>query len=123
MLGCGLFRVYVPSKGERPTTTLQAAQNELDRFFGPRQVNRNLIRGALAGASHVFVHTYDDFRVMVKKRGSHLDRPLAPVFQHECQRLIEQEGRSALFRLMPRSGRNRARLHWLAQPKRLPAYA
>ena len=75
-----------------------AAQNELDRFFDPRQVNRNLIRSALAGASHVFVHTYDDFRVMVKKRGSRVDKPLAPVVQHECRRLIEQEGRSATQR-------------------------
>lgn len=35
----------------------------------------------------------------------------------------EREGRSALFRLMPRSGRNGASLHWLPQPRRLPAYA
>jgi hypothetical protein len=104
-------------------TTLQAAQTELDRFFGPRQVNRNLIRSALAGASHVLVHTYDDHRVMVKKRGSRVDRPLSPVVQRECQRLVEQEGRSAFFRLMPRSGRNGARLHWLSRPKRLKAYA
>ena len=104
-------------------TTLHTAQTELDRFFGPRQVNRSLIRSALAGASHVFVHTYDDFRVMVKKRGSRVDRPLSPVLQRECQRLVEQEGRSALFRLMPRSGRNGAKLHWLTQPKRLKAYA
>ena len=103
--------------------TLQAAQNELDRFFGPRKVDRNLIRNALAGASHVFVHAYDDCRVMVKKRGSRVDRPLSYVVQRECQRLVEQEGRSALFRLMPRSGRNGAKLHWLTQPKRLPVYA
>jgi hypothetical protein len=104
-------------------TTPNAAQTELDRFFGPRQVNRNLIRSALTGASHIFVHTYDDHRVMVKKRGSRMDTPLSPVVQEECQRLIEQEGRSALFRLVPRSGRNGARLHWLSQPKRLTAYA
>ncbi|MGD2177878.1 MAG: hypothetical protein PVG71_08655 [Anaerolineae bacterium] len=103
--------------------TLQAAQSELDRFFGPRQVNRNLICDALAGASHIFVHTYDDHRVIVKKRGSPVDTPLSPVVQDECQRLIEQGGRSALFRLMPRSGKNGARLHWLSQPKRLTAYA
>jgi hypothetical protein len=69
--------------------TLRAAQAELDRFLGPRQVNRNLIRSALAGASHIFVHAYDDHRVMVKKRGHRMDRPLAPVVQQECQRLIE----------------------------------
>jgi hypothetical protein len=103
--------------------TPQAAQSELDRFFGPRPVNQNLIRDALTGASHIFVHTYDDHRVMVKKRGCRTDTPLSPVVQDECQRLIEQEGRSALFRLMPRSGKNGARLHWLSQPKRLPAYA
>jgi hypothetical protein len=67
--------------------TPQAAQAELDRFFGPRQVNRNLIRDALAGASHIFVHTYDDHRVMVKKRGCRVDRPLSRVVQEECQRL------------------------------------
>lgn len=102
--------------------TLQDAQAELDRFFGPRQVNRELIRNAFAGASHVFVHIYDDHRVMVKKRGCRLDKPLSPVVQNECQRLIEHEGRSALFRLLPRSGRNGARLHWLSQPKRLATY-
>ena len=104
-------------------TTLQAAQSQLDRFFGPRPVNRDLIRSALAGASHVFVHTYDGFRVMVKKRGCRADTPLSPAVQRECRRLIDREGRSAFFHLMPRSGRNGARLHWLAQPKRLPAYA
>ena len=104
-------------------TTLQAAQNELDRFFGPRKVDRNLIRAALTGASHVFVHAYDDCRVMVKKRGSRVDKPVAPAVQRQCQRLIDQEGRSAFFRLMPRSGKNGARLHWLSQPKRLPAVA
>jgi hypothetical protein len=104
-------------------TTAQAAQAELDRFFDPRQPNRDLIRGGLAGASHIFVHAYDGHRVMVKKRGRRMDTPLAPVVQQECQRLIEQDGRSALFRLMPRSGRNGARLHWLSQPKRLTAYA
>lgn len=104
-------------------TTLQAAQNELDRFFGPRPVDVDLIRSALRGAAHVFVHIYDDHRVMVKKRGCRVDRPLAPVVQQECQRLIDQKGRSALFRLMPRSGKNGAALHWLPQPKRLPAYA
>ncbi|MGD2178260.1 MAG: hypothetical protein PVG71_10605 [Anaerolineae bacterium] len=97
---------------------LQAAQAELDRFLGQRQVDRDLIRRALAGASHVFVHTYDDHRVMVKKRGCRVDKPLAPVVQRECQRLIRREGRSALFRLVPRSGTNGARLHWLSQPKR-----
>jgi len=103
--------------------TRQDAQTELDRFFGSRPVDRDLIRSALAGASHVFVHTYDDFRVMVKKRGCRVDRPLPPVVQHECQRLIGEKGRSAFFRLMPQSGKNGATLHWLPQPRRLPAYA
>jgi hypothetical protein len=104
-------------------TSFQEAQAELDRFFGPRQPNRELIRNSLAGASHVFVHAYDDHRVMVKKRGCRVDKPLSPVVQSECQRLIEQQGRSALFRLLPRSGKNGARLHWLSQPKHLATYA
>ena len=103
--------------------TLHTAQNELDRFFGPRPVDRDLIRRALRGASHVFVHTYDDHLVMVKKRGCRVDQRLSPVVQRECRRLIDEEGRSGLFRLMPRSGKNGATLHWLPQPRRLPAYA
>ena len=99
------------------------AHTELDRFLGPRPVDCDLIRRALRGASHVFVHTYDDHRVMVKKRGCRVDRPLSPVVQRECRRLIEQNGRSAFFRLMPRSGKSGATLHWLPQPRRLPAYA
>jgi hypothetical protein len=102
---------------------IQAAQAELDRFFAPTPANRKLIRSALAGASHVFVHTYDEHRVMVKKRGCHVDRPLSPVVQAECRRLMEEDGRSAMFRLIPRSGKNSAVLHWLAQPKRLTAHA
>ena len=93
----------------------------LDRFFGPRQPNRSLIRHALRGASHVLVHAYDNHRVMVKKRGCRFDTRVSPVVQEECRLLIEQEGRSEFFRLLPRSGKNGATMHWLPQPKRLSA--
>jgi len=102
-------------------TTFEQARAELDRFLGPRQPDRELIRGALAGASHVFVHAYDGQRVMVKKRGCRVDRPLPPAAQAECRQLIHLEGWAAPKGLVPRSGRNGASLHWLPQPIRLPA--
>ena len=82
--------------------------NILDKFFGPRELNRGLVREALKGATDVMIHrTGREVRVTVHKRGQRADSPLNSVAQAEIVR-ADREG--ALTELLPRVGRNSANI-------------
>ena len=90
--------------------------NLLDEWFGPRPLHEDLVREVLKGAVDVTIHPYrDKHKVMVRKRGQLLSRPVMHYTAEEVLRAYE-EGK--LLRLLPRRGRNSAELRILTRPIR-----
>ena len=88
--------------------------NVLEEWFGPRPLHEDLVRETLQGALDVTIHPYRDrHRVMVRKRGQPVSRP---VMHYTAEEVLKAYEEGKLLRLLPRRGKNSAELRILTRP-------
>ena len=88
--------------------------NVLDEWFGPAPLHEDLVREVLTGGLDVSIHPYrDKHKVMVRKRGQLVSRP---VMHYTAKEVMSAYEEGKLLRLLPRRGKNSAELRILMRP-------